>query len=203
MAVSVNPDLTRLEVKACFDGAPPEQLVAASLDATVALEGVWNDATAEQIAPIGAIPLKTISAGECIRYRVDVSHPIKRHDRTGGKVERVGSDVAISAGLWLWRPERLADDEDVELDFDLPAGVSVSAPWQPAAGTDRPAYRLGHTPSDWPAWIAFGHFSPRKRAVAGAQLDIAILDGSPAVDEEQICDWVADAAAMRALKKPL
>ena len=194
--ISANPELTRLEVKACFDGAPPEQLVAQSLDATVALEGVWNDTTGDKIAPIGTIPLKTISGNECIRYRVDVSRPIKRHDRTGGKVERVGSDVAISVGLWLWRPEQLADDEDVELAFDLPSGVSVSAPWQPVPGSDRPVYRLGHTPSDWPAWIALGHFKQTTRAVAGSQLDIAILDGSPAVDEAQICDWIVDAAAM-------
>ena len=194
--VLVNAELTQLEVKACFDGAPPEQLVAQSLDATVALEGVWHDATDETIAPIGTIPLKTVSANECIRYRVDVSRPIKRHDRTGGKVERVGNDVAVSVGLWLWRPEKLADDEDVELAFDLPAGVSVSTPWQPVPGSDRPAYRLGHTPSDWPAWIALGHFRQTTRNVAGAQLDIAILDGSPAVDEKQIGDWIVDAATM-------
>ena len=34
---SINPELTRIDVEACFDGAPPDRLVAESLDATVAL----------------------------------------------------------------------------------------------------------------------------------------------------------------------
>jgi len=194
--VSVNPELTRLAVRACFDGQPPTELVAESLDASVALEGVWNDATGSEIAPSGAIPLKTISDDECIRYHVDVSHPIKRHDRTGGKVQRVGRDVAVSVGLWLWRPQNLADDEDVELVFDLPAAISVSVPWRQVEATDRPTYRLGHTPSDWPAWIALGRFTERELMVAGSQLRIAILDGSPVVDEEAISNWIADAAGM-------
>ncbi|MGD8618430.1 MAG: hypothetical protein PVH05_02440 [Burkholderiales bacterium] len=194
--VSANPELTLLAVKVCFDGPPPDQLVAQSLDATVALRGVWDDATGAKIKPSGAIAVNTIAADGCIRYETDVSHPIKRHDRTGGKVQRVGADVAVSNGLWLWRPQQLAQDEDVELVFELPAGVSVSAPWQRIDGTERPTYRLGHTPWDWPAWIALGRFSERTLNVAGSQLHVAILNGSPAVDEDAVAGWIADAAAM-------
>lgn len=195
-AVSINPELTTLAVQACFDGQSPERLVAESLDATVALIGVWNDATGKEITPSGSIPLKTLGKDACVRYQVDVSRPIKRHDRTGGKVRRVGSDVAVSVGLWLWRPERLDEDEDVELAFDLPASIGVSVPWSQVEATERPTFRLGRTPSDWPAWSAFGHFTERKVNVAGSQVRITILDGSPAVDEDDIIDWVVDAAGM-------
>jgi hypothetical protein len=195
-AVSINDELTRLAVKACFDGPPPDQLVAESLDASVALIGVWNEQTGKEIQPSGSIPLKTVGDDGCVRYEVDVSRPIKRHDRTGGKVRRVGSDVAVSMGLWLWRPERLDQDEDVELVFELPAAIAVSVPWSQVDGRDQPTFRLGRTPADWPAWSAFGHFTVRKAEVAGSQLRIAILDGSPAVDQEEIGAWVIDAAEM-------
>ena len=191
---SINPELTQIDVKACFDGAPPETLVAESLDATVALIGVRNDATGEEIVPGGFIPLKSVADNGCVTYQVDVSHPIKRHDRTGGKVQRVGTDVAVSVGLWLWRPAR--PDAEVELAFDLPDGVAVSAPWFPLDGADRPTFRLGNTPYDWPAWTAFGRFTESNLEVAGSQLHIAILDGSPPVDVEKITGWIADAAAM-------
>ncbi len=194
--VTINADLTEIDVKACFDGQAPARLVAESLDASVALLGVWNDASGEKIAPSGYIPLKSIAEDGCIRYQVDVSRPVKRHDRTGGKVRRVGRDVAVSVGLWLWRPEHFAKDEDVELVFQLPEAVSVSVPWRRVDGAERPTYRLGPTPADWPAWTAFGYFAVRKVEVAGAQLQVSILDGSPPVDQEKIVGWVSDAAAM-------
>ncbi len=195
-AVSINPELTRLAVKACFNGSPPDRLVAESLDASVALIGVWNEETGKQISPSGAIPLKSIADDGCVRYEVDVSRPIKRHDRTGGKVRRVGKDVAVSVGLWLWRPERLGADEDIELVFELPPSVAVSVPWSRVDGRDKATFRLGRTPSDWPAWSAFGYFTEKLAEVGGSQLRIAILEGSPAVNREDIGAWVVDAAGM-------
>ncbi len=193
---SIDPELKQIGVKACFDGKPPETLVAESLDAPLALISVRNDATGEAIAPSGYIPLNSLADNGCLTYRVDVSRPISRHDRTGGKVRRIGKDVAVSAGLWLWRPDVVDVDIDVELAFDLPAGISVSVPWLPVDGADRPTFRLGHTPADWPAWTAFGRFAENTVEVAGSQLRVAVLDGSPPVDIASVTDWIADAAGM-------
>ncbi|HUU74085.1 MAG TPA: hypothetical protein VMW70_15770 [Burkholderiales bacterium] len=194
--VSIDPELKQIDVKACFDGQPPATLVAESLDATIALISVRNDATGKEIRPSGYIPLKSVAGNGCVTYRVDVSRPVLRHDRTGGKIRRVGTDVAISAGLWLWRPENPDADADVELAFDLPDGIAVSVPWLPVDGADRPTFRLGRTPVDWPAWTAFGRFTESEVEVAGSKLRIAVLDGSPPVDVASITDWVADAAGM-------
>ncbi len=193
---SINPELTQIDVRACFDGSPPDTLVAESLDAPLALIGVRNEATGEEIAPSGYVPLKSVADDGCVIYRVDVSRPIERHDHTGGKVRRVGRDVAVSVGFWLWRPDRVDADTDVELAFELPEGISVSVPWLPVEGAERPTYRLGHTPADWPAWTAFGRFAEREVEVAGSQLRIAVLDGSPPVDDASITEWIADAAGM-------
>lgn len=194
--ISINPELTRIDVRACFDGRPPNRLVAESLDAAIALIGVKNESTGKEIVPSGYIPLRSVANGGCISYQSDVSRPIKLHDRTGGKIRRIGSDLAASTGLWFWRPDRLGADEDVELEFNLPEGIAVSAPWFRLDDAANPTYRLGRTPYDWPAWVAFGRFTERDIDVAGSRLRLSVLDGSPPVDVDQIADWIADAANM-------
>lgn len=195
--VSINPELTQLDVTACFEGQPPEQLVTDSLDAGLALLEIRNPATGKEITQSGHISLASIGENGCVFYRVDVSHGINRHDRArGGNLRRVGADLALATAFWLWRPQQLDADEDVELVFQLPAGISVSAPWTPVESDRHPTYRLGHTPYDWPAWVAFGRFEVRRIEVAGAQLRVAVLDGSPPVNETEIIDWIADAAGM-------
>jgi predicted metalloprotease with PDZ domain len=131
----------------------------------------------------------------CLAYRVNVSRPIKLHDRTGEKVKRVGRDLLVSVGLWLWRPEKLAPDEDVQLAFDLPQGVAVSAPWKPS-GSAPPTFRLGQAPHDWPATVAFGRFRERTLRIGGAQLRLSVLEGSPPADVEQVQTWLTEAAQM-------
>jgi hypothetical protein len=192
--IAINPQLTQIDVRACFDGEPPERLVAQSLDAAIALIGAWDEATGKSITPRGYIPLKSVPDSGCITYKADVSRPIKLHDRTGGKIRRVGKDLAAAVGLWLWRPEQLADDEDVLLVFNLPDGHAVSVPWAPVDGTSKPTFRLGHTPYDWPAWVAFGRFTVKTIDVRGSQLRLSVLEGSPPVDIEQIAGWVARSA---------
>lgn len=191
--VAVAPGLDGLNVRACFDGAPPESLVAESLDAALVLGEVRVEATGKSITPSGAISLKSVGENGCIRYSVDISRPIKVHDRSGGKVRKVGGDVLTSVGLWFWRPEVLEDGEDIEIGFLLPEGISVSAPWRPA-GFDRTVFRVGRAPHDWPASVAFGRFRERDIRVSDARLRLAVLDGNPAADAGQMQDWIADAA---------
>jgi hypothetical protein len=194
--VAPNVELTELSVRACFDGAPPAALVAESLDASLALIEAHVEGDKGTIEPSGSLSLKSVPDNGCLRYRVDVSRPIKVHDRSGEKIRRVGRDLVTAAGIWLWRPETLAAGEDVELVFDLPAGVSVSAPWQPVAGAALPSFLLGRTPYQWPAAVAFGRFQERVLSVGGAKLRLAVLDGTPPVDEARMAEWIADAAQM-------
>ena len=193
--VAIDPGLTTLNVRACFDGVPPPYLVAESLDAPLALMEARVESTRRQIEPSGSISLKTVPAGGCIVYAANVSRPIKQHDRTGGKIQRVGADLLTSVGLWLWRPDALGPDEDIEITFLLAEGMSVSAPWRPVATTPgRAVFRIGRGPWDWPASVAFGRFREREVRVGGARLRLSVLDGSPPADDEQMHSWIADAA---------
>ncbi|MEO8004082.1 MAG: hypothetical protein ABI771_04200 [Betaproteobacteria bacterium] len=192
--VAIDARLATLNVRACFSGAPPASLSAESLDATLALSDVRLEGGRKPIEPNGSISLKSVPANGCIVYQVDVSRPIRQHDRSGDKIHRIGRDVITSVGLWLWRPEQLADDEDIEIAFLLPEGIGVSAPWTPVTAGDVPAYRIGHGPYDWPASVAFGHFREREIRVGGARLRLAVLDGTPPANVDQIQSWIEDAA---------
>ena len=157
-----------ISVRACFDGKPPAYLVSESLDAAAALDEVSVDGVRKHLQPNGAeLKLGDLPDGACVSYRTDLSRAAKRNERGGEPLRRIGHDLITDLGIWLWRPQSLAPDEDIEVRFDLPAGISVSVPWRPAPAADGArAYRVGHSPYDWPAKVVFGHF--RELADRGA-----------------------------------
>jgi hypothetical protein len=195
--VAIDPELSALSVRACFSGAAPATLSAESLDAPLALIDFHVESSRKSIEPSGSISLKSVPENGCVVYRVDVSRPIRQHDRTGDKIHHVGKDLLTSVGIWLWRPEKLEADEDIEVTFVLPDGIAVSAPWKPVAQTsERTVFRTGRSPYDWPASVAFGRFKEREIRVGGARLRLAVLDGTPAADVEQMQAWIRDSAQM-------
>ena len=194
--VAIDANLSTLNVRACFDGTAPAALSAESLDATLALTEFRVESSRKSLEPSGVIRLKGVPEDGCVLYRVDVSRPIRQHDRTGDKIYRVGKDLLTSVGIWLWRPEKLDANEDIEITFVLPEGIAVSAPWMPVPHGDRAVFRTGRSPYDWPASVAFGRFEEREIEVEGARLRLAVLDGTPAADAEQMQAWIEDAARM-------
>ncbi|HEX7811920.1 MAG TPA: hypothetical protein VF460_08445 [Burkholderiales bacterium] len=194
-SVTIDPDLTILNVRACFDGKPPAELVAESLDAPLALMEARVEGSRKVIEPSGALSLRHVPENGCLLYSANVSKPIRQHDRTDGKIRRLGRDLLTSVGLWLWRPARLANNEDVEISFLLQDGLAVSAPWKPLAGVPgRAVFRLGHAPNDEPAYVAFGRFTEREVAIGSSMLRLSVLEGSPPVAAEEMQAWIADAA---------
>ncbi len=194
--VSIDAPLTAISVHACFDGTPPAYLVAESLDAAAALDQVSVDGTRKHLEPNGAeLKLGALPDGACVSYRSDLALASARHEHNGGPVRRVGHDLVTELGIWFWRPQSLAPDEDIEVRFDLPPGISASAPWQPVIGADGSrAYRVGHSPYDWPAKVVFGHFQEMEIEVPGAVLRVAVLAGSPTVEPDFVRAWLARAA---------
>ncbi len=193
--VAIDSELSTLAVRACFSGMPPAALVAESLDAPLALTAFRIEGSRKSIDPAGSISLKALPPDGCVAYQVDVTHAIRQHDRTGDKIHHIGRDLLTSVGIWLWRPERLEPDEDIEIAFVLPAGVSVSVPWDPVSPAGEiPTFRMGRSPYDWPASVAFGRFRESDVRVGDSRLRLAVLDGTPPADVEQIQAWVRDAA---------
>lgn len=196
--VEVDAPLTRMKVRACFDGAPPSNLMAESLDASGALLDVRLDGNPRPLSPNGTqLPLKSAAANACVRYEVALGRMDARHERGGNLAGRVGEDLLIDMGLWFWRPEALAGDEEIHVSFVLPEGMAVSVPWMTLdadALGGAPVFRVGRAPYDWPALIAFGHFRERVIEVPGARLNLVILGETARIPADHIQRWLENAA---------
>jgi hypothetical protein len=194
--VSIDEPLTLVSVRACFDGKPPLYLMSESLDAAATLDEVKIEGARRRLEPNGAeLKLGDLPEGSCVTYRADLTRATGRHQRGGGPLRRTGNDLITELGIWFWRPQSLAPDEDIEVRFDLPAGISASAPWRPVVAPDGGrAYRVGRSPYDWPAKVVFGRFDELDIEVPGAVLRVALLDGSPAVEPDFVRQWLTRAA---------
>lgn len=188
--VALDAALETIKVSACFAGTAPSELVSGSARASPYVREVYSRHGPERfLTPEhGVIQIPARPAGSCLDYVVDFGVELKW--RVNDTPRRVGKDLLVAQGLWLWRPRHLAADEDIDLAFDLPQGIAVSAPWRKVGAS----YRVGHAPHDWPGWVAFGRFTPQQIRVTGSVLEVAVLDGSPAADETAIGNWLREAA---------
>jgi hypothetical protein len=195
--VAVDEQLSTIRVRACFAGKAPHRLMAESLDAAGALEKAVVQGGKKSLDPNGTeLRLGQLPDESCIAYTVSLALFSGRHEHGGSPTRHVGGDLITDLGMWFWRPDTLEPDEDIEVVFDLPPGISASAPWQVIDAPDgRQTYRVGHGPFDWPAAVAFGHFTERVVEAPGVRLRVAILDGRPKVDETQIAAWLQRAAS--------
>ncbi len=190
----LSEDWSRLRVEACFDDPVPNRLYAGSGNAHKFLisPGIRYGKNT-YMASLGErfIAIDVRANTSCLGYTVAI-RAAANGTQMGG---RLTDDRAmlISPGLWLWRPDRLPDD--ASLRFELPDGVSVSAPWpllERRGATSR--YRLVDTPTDWPARLAIGEFMVRELDVDGARLRLAVVGTSPSVDEVAVSAWLDEAA---------
>lgn len=187
--VTVGQALDRIAVRACFDGAAPEALVAGTDGARAFLERM-QIAGATVALPPGAdrVSLQGLADDGCVEYRVQLQ-AARAGAQTGGPESRwVGRDLLTALGDWLWRAP---DAADVEIAFRLPAGISVSAPWM---RTGPLTFRTGNTPPDWPGVVAFGRFEEKSIEAGGATLRLAMVDGPPPEQQARIERWIANAA---------
>jgi hypothetical protein len=193
-SVAVDESLVTLRVRACFSGPPPRRLVAASIDAEDALEKAELEGAKRAFTTNGTeMRLGSLPDGACIAYAVDLGR-LTTSSSKARAAQRVDGDLITDLGTWFWRPDVLEADEDIDVEFELPAGISVSTPWQITALDGHVVHRVGHGPYDWPAAIAFGHFSERVLELPQARLRIAVL-GESKLDEARITNWLHRAAA--------
>ena len=188
--VKVDRSLEKIAVAACFDGAAPLKL-AAHEAAALYLEDmrVRNAPSARVTVQRSEALLSGVPDNACVDYSVQLK-PARDGAQSGGpETRRVGRDVLTAIGDWLWRPVQPAQDADIELRFELPAGVAVSAPWTPAQALGN-SYRLGNTPPEWPGVVAFGGFQPLPIEVPGATINLAILDAPPPARRDFLARWI-------------
>jgi hypothetical protein len=192
--VRVDPSLERLAIDACFDGAVPQTLSAddgaARFLKQIEVAGVPAAAVRvedREATVTGAPP------DACIAYRVELRPRTSGQQIGGAETRRIGGDLLTAFGDWLWRPATLADGEDIELAFELPPSVAVSAPWRRVADAAKPTFRLAGTPAEWPGVVAFGRFVPVDIETAGTRVALAVVGDVDAAQREFAAGWIARA----------
>ena len=191
--VRAEPDLRELHVDACFASPSPQYLKAYDKQARRILRRMTvlgEKGEIRSIKPQGPrVQLGNRVAKSCVDYVVDVAKVMTRSLRRSGF--RAGRDIMLSSSLWLWLPEGSYSGVDIEITFELPAGIAVSVPWRLVKRTsNRAVYRLGRRPYSWESRVAFGGFDVRDIPVGGANIRVAILDGTPSPDSEALIHWI-------------
>jgi hypothetical protein len=192
--VRVDSTLERLSVSACFDGSAPQQLVA---DDTASLYldkmQLRNPGQGSLTVSGWEAELSDLPENACVDYEVQL-RPETTGAQTGGpQTRRIGRDLLTSIGDWFWRPVTMPADADIEVRFELPAGISVSAPWINAGDSAR-VFRVGPTPREWPGVVAFGGFSPIEINVPGARLKLIMMDSPLPALRDSLRHWIERAA---------
>jgi hypothetical protein len=90
----------------------------------------------------------------------------------------------------LWRPEKLAKNEYIDIEFDLPEGIHISVPWK-KTGPNR--YLVNHAPYDWPSAGAIGKFNADSMKTSGCKIGIAYLDGDYQTSQKKLKRWLKNA----------
>jgi hypothetical protein len=188
--VAIDRALTRLDVAACLDGSASSGALAAGSRDAAGLLRISADGGGLEVRRDGSrLRWRDVGDGRCLAYTVDLAAALEQDG--WGRARRYGDAVLLRSTQWLWRP-RLAEGEDIEVDFQLPDTFDVSVPWLPARGAEATAYRVGPTPAAWPARTAIGRLGGRQTlAVGGARLRLAVLGDVP---EATAARWLTEAA---------
>lgn len=192
--VRVDSTLENLSVSACFDGTAPSKLVADDTASLYLDKMQLRDPGRGSLTVSGwEAALSDLPDNSCVDYEVQL-RPETTGTQTGGpQTRRIGRDLLTSIGDWFWRPVTMPADADIEVRFELPAGVSVSAPWKTVDDNAR-VFRVGPAPQNWPGVVAFGGFSPIEIAVPGARLRLIMIDSPRPVLREMLRRWIERAA---------
>lgn len=189
--VRFDEGLTKAEVRCCFRGWVPKRIVHGfpGLQASVTLPAGEGEARLVPRASDGSLIPRGLRRGRmCVRWTVDLT---KAAGVRGGRqrpVQRVGRDVLIAPGALLFRPYLWPLDGRVTVRLELPAGMRAIVPWPAAPGES--TYSLDPQCTNLLGRFAVGRFVIHRKTVAGAAVEVAILDAPLRASQPAVCTWV-------------
>jgi len=188
--------LEHLDVRACFEGSAPRRLTARDERAPNLLYAARLEIRGDsvELKPQGStLTLPGSGAPACVHYRVDLSNIGRQQWRSGNW--RTRDAIVLDPGLWLWYPDGTREEQRWRLDFELPPGYDVSAPWSRIGGTrGRVGYEIRERMPGWEARMAIGRFSVESIELPGGRLRYALLPGEPDPDAAAMRRWVTSGA---------
>jgi hypothetical protein len=200
--VTVASSLASADVRVCFEGRPPDELVPGAAAAAPHTRDVRRP-DGEALPRRGrAYALASLGDDACMSYTVDLAS-LETGEGTGQMVGRTGGSLMARPSAWLWRPDTLPAGADVTVRFSLPEGMQVSVPWptlpEHPRGTDDATYVLDATAFDWLSFVVLGELTVDRFERAGAQVELVTLDARVACPPAGLHRWVEDAVDTVAL----
>jgi hypothetical protein len=167
--VEIDPSMSRLHVEARF-GAWVDTVTAKSNDAGDYLLEAGGCGHTAPIRLRNQRMMLPVDGIRCLSYSVDLAEAAQHRGYNGALAP---GNVVVSPSLWLWRP-RLAADDGITIDFDVPPGMQVAVPWQ-LIDAENHRYLLTSSPETSNAPAVFGDFDYREVDVPGATLRVSLL----------------------------
>lgn len=173
--------LEHMDVRVCFEGATALRMAPGVAPTGAALRGA-SDARGPLPIVRGMIDTSRVGRG-CIEYRIDLDVAVQH----GGYGGRIGRDIVVTAGAWLWRPARMPAGVTAEARFFLPPSIREAVPWPREGGV----YRLDATAFGRSSFTAFGAFRPLEAERAGARFTIVRVDDRDwSLDDAELQRWL-------------
>lgn len=194
--VEVDPELRRLDVRACFADGLPARLIADHAQALKSNSGFSLVLDGEPVirkASGRLVDFPEPSDDGCVVWRVDLDAVASVERLNAGY--RTPNGLLLSPATWMWRPPQLTTSRELIIRFRLPPEMQISVPWQPVKTEgDTRTFRHNHSPLDWPALMALGKLQTREFEVAGTNFHLAISEGQATMDAQRVENWLRPAA---------
>lgn len=184
--IRVDNALTRMWVRTCFDGQPPDRLEPMNSRAVDLLVEAYGDQGQElRIDRDAVMDLDRLATGDCVRYEIDLEragwsrHAVRRED-----------DLMLTQVMFMWRPHEWDPAVRISVEFDVPASVFVSNAWpRDEHGVYHPERSVLHTVGN----VAFLRRAPLRFDHMYTEVEVARLAGDLDVSDDVIQRWVQEA----------
>jgi hypothetical protein len=188
-AIRTDASLAHMDVRVCFTGSPAVRMIPGVPRAAAALVSASDQRGQPLRVTDGVIDTSRLPLASCMRYRVDLDAAI-RNGGYGGRFER---DLVVTAGAWLWRPQRQSYAYGSVLRFELPPQIHAAMPWPRTDGV----YHLDATAFTHASFTALGTFTPIEAEAAGARFTIVRVDDRGwSLDDAEIVRWLERTAGV-------
>jgi hypothetical protein len=187
--IKFNEALDKVDVRACFEGKPPERIYR---EERADKHTLWirNDQDSELNVRSrnGTIRLPSLPDNSCINWRVDLSSAVAVDEYRFAF--RMGGSLVTSADLWFWRD---GDKRQITAEVHLPKDMSFSTPWAHINDSDNgltTKYRPDQTPASWSSRIAVGHFPINKISTDGGIVNLATVGDLTRSQRQKFTRWI-------------
>jgi hypothetical protein len=187
--ITIDEKIAIATISICFDGKAPRYLAVESKVGDYDL--VTFPYSKQGNIEIQGRYWKTryLEDDACIDYQTNLG---RYHTNKIKKGPRRKNIAYIEDNTWLWLPETISPEDQIELEFTLPAWAEISTPWQQLNFSEH-RFLLGHQPQEWGYTLMIGDFEVKHPKISeGHHLNIASTHNM--VNSVAVNRWLTDTA---------